>query len=498
MAVRTTRIECPRAARPVISPSLGPGPKPAPMYRPVATPLKTTPATRRPGPCSHRRRLVEEGQGGIDHQADHERIADGSDPGALPERDPEQQEHQTRRRSPPSPARRRAAWTVPDETHPRGQGRDPKQRSSRSSRRTRTQPEIEIETAGARAFRAEGKLVTSPNLRARRLAARSSHRTGSDRGFLKIRPDGASASASRASTGPHLQSRLEGGLGLQPGQVDSDASVRALRKGEVRSGIGPRKIELVRIGERRRVTVGGTQRDDDEIAFADRVAAQFGVLGGVSIDPAGGRFQPQRLLDRRGRQRPIGRGAAQLIGIGQQVPEQGRGHSLAGFDAPEQHHRCVGDDLGGRQRWRWPATGPRRPSAIVRATSLGEGLECRPARRPRPRLPPTPDRPPPRFRRTSRGPWRDRRRCRSRAAATTLTASGPARSRRISAVPRRRQRRDHRPCLAGDVLGEALPNLGEAKGGGERDRDGGGGRPRRATTCSDPPPGRSRTADHRQ
>jgi hypothetical protein len=44
MPVRTTRIECPRAAMPVITPSRGPGPRPAPMYSPVATPFSTTPA----------------------------------------------------------------------------------------------------------------------------------------------------------------------------------------------------------------------------------------------------------------------------------------------------------------------------------------------------------------------------------------------------------------------------------------------------------------------
>lgn len=45
MPVRATRIECPRAAMPVISPSRGPGPSPAPMYSPVATPLSATPLT---------------------------------------------------------------------------------------------------------------------------------------------------------------------------------------------------------------------------------------------------------------------------------------------------------------------------------------------------------------------------------------------------------------------------------------------------------------------
>src|SRR4029077_15270135 len=38
-----TRIEGPRAARPVIRPSRGPGPSPAPMYAPVAVPFSSTP-----------------------------------------------------------------------------------------------------------------------------------------------------------------------------------------------------------------------------------------------------------------------------------------------------------------------------------------------------------------------------------------------------------------------------------------------------------------------
>lgn len=45
-AVRVSLIERPlRGANPVISPSLGPGPKSAPMYMPVAAPQRTMPAT---------------------------------------------------------------------------------------------------------------------------------------------------------------------------------------------------------------------------------------------------------------------------------------------------------------------------------------------------------------------------------------------------------------------------------------------------------------------
>jgi len=45
--VRTRRMGQPWPARPVISPSRGPGPSPAPMYSPVAMPLVRIPAARK-------------------------------------------------------------------------------------------------------------------------------------------------------------------------------------------------------------------------------------------------------------------------------------------------------------------------------------------------------------------------------------------------------------------------------------------------------------------
>src|SRR6267378_364969 len=94
--VRTTRSECPRAARPVISPSRGPGPRPAPMYRPVATPLSTTPDTmtaactgsERGGVTTARTRSMTAPTTTTLHSVPR--------PGALPQRDPQQQDRRPR------------------------------------------------------------------------------------------------------------------------------------------------------------------------------------------------------------------------------------------------------------------------------------------------------------------------------------------------------------------------------------------------------------------
>ena len=54
MPVRHSRIERPvTRARPVISPSRGPGPRCAPMYMPVATPHSSTPAAMQPILAAH-------------------------------------------------------------------------------------------------------------------------------------------------------------------------------------------------------------------------------------------------------------------------------------------------------------------------------------------------------------------------------------------------------------------------------------------------------------
>ncbi len=89
--VRTNRTERPvRRCRPVIRPSRGPGPKLAEMYRPVATPFSTMPATssgiRRPR--SGRR---HQGEGAVHGDTDHEHVGDRAEARALAQRDPQEQ-----------------------------------------------------------------------------------------------------------------------------------------------------------------------------------------------------------------------------------------------------------------------------------------------------------------------------------------------------------------------------------------------------------------------
>ena len=51
--------------------------------------------------------------------------------------------------------------------------------------------------------------------------------------------------------GPRIESRVEGGQGLEPGEVDPDAGVRTLGEGEMGACIRPRQVESVRVGDRR-------------------------------------------------------------------------------------------------------------------------------------------------------------------------------------------------------------------------------------------------------
>ena len=57
-------------------------------------------------------------------------------------------------------------------------------------------------------------------------------------------------------------------------------------------------VEPVRVAEHRRVPVGGGQGDAHPVPGPDHGAADRGVPGRVPVEQGGGRFQPQRLLDR--------------------------------------------------------------------------------------------------------------------------------------------------------------------------------------------------------
>ena len=78
---------------------------------------------------------------------------------------------------------------------------------------------------------------------------------------------------------------------------------------------GRDEVEPVRIGEGRRVAVGGRERDDDEVAPPDRGARQLRVDRRVAVDPRGRRLQPERLLHGIRDQRPIGAHGGQLVRV---------------------------------------------------------------------------------------------------------------------------------------------------------------------------------------
>ena len=159
--------------------------------------------------------------------------------------------------------------------------------------------------------------------------------------------------------------------------MEADARVRALGEGQVRSGVRPRDVEGVRVGERGRVAVRGSQRHDHEVARPDLRAAQFAIGGRVAVDPARGGLEAQRLLDGVRGQRGIRRDRRPLIPVGQQVPEQAGGHALAGLDPTEHHDRGVGHHLVRGQRG--SRAGQHARTVLDRPADVaGEGIHRRP------------------------------------------------------------------------------------------------------------------------
>jgi hypothetical protein len=74
--------------------------------------------------------------------------------------------------------------------------------------------------------------------------------------------------------------------------------MRALGEGQVVARTRPSHVEPVRLGVCRRISVGGRDRQPDEIPVVDPGMPQIDLLGRVAIDHGRGRLQPQRFLDR--------------------------------------------------------------------------------------------------------------------------------------------------------------------------------------------------------
>jgi hypothetical protein len=91
-----------------------------------------------------------------------------------------------------------------------------------------------------------------------------------------------------------VQHGTERGLGLQPGQMSTQAEVRAVGEGEVQPRVRAADVESVRVGEDRRVASRACQRHADQITSPDRGRADPGVAGRTAR-PRG----PLRIADHR-------------------------------------------------------------------------------------------------------------------------------------------------------------------------------------------------------
>jgi hypothetical protein len=145
----------------------------------------------------------------------------------------------------------------------------------------------------------------------------------------------------KANGRPEIENGPKSGQGLHLRQVDTYAGMRSLGEGEMCSGIGTANVKTVGIGKSLGIAIGRGKRNNYQVTLSDRCASQVNILGGVSIDAGGGRFQAKRFFDCLPAQRPIISNHLQLLGIGEQMPEKARGHSLACLDSTKHHHRSI-------------------------------------------------------------------------------------------------------------------------------------------------------------
>ena len=135
-----------------------------------------------------------------------------------------------------------------------------------------------------------------------------------------------------------LERQRERRVRLQAREVHPDAHVRPAREREVAPRVRASRVEAVGIGERRRIPVGGSDRDPHEVARRDPRSAELGVRGRVAVDRRRGGLEAQRLLHDRLQRRPA-------VAVPEQVDERVGDHPLGRLDPAEQHHGGVGDVL---------------------------------------------------------------------------------------------------------------------------------------------------------
>ncbi len=101
---------------------------------------------------------------------------------------------------------------------------------------------------------------------------------------------------------------------LHFGEARADADMRARAKGEVLTDRA-RDVEGVGIGKGRRIAVAAGIEDDDLVALADRLAAEFGIArrGAAHMDHRA--RVAHHFLDRVGKQAGVGADGVPLIGV---------------------------------------------------------------------------------------------------------------------------------------------------------------------------------------
>ena len=95
---------------------------------------------------------------------------------------------------------------------------------------------------------------------------------------------------------------------LEASQVHPEAHVRSVGEGEVLARVRARQQEAVGLDVRRRISIGGGQGHDHEVAALDLRPSDFDVAGGEAVDTHHRRFEAQMYAfraDEGGRHTPF-------------------------------------------------------------------------------------------------------------------------------------------------------------------------------------------------
>ena len=120
------------------------------------------------------------------------------------------------------------------------------------------------------------------------------------------------------------EERADSDLALEAGEGSAEAVVDAGAKGEVGVGVVALDVEPVRIGELRRIAVGGAEQRHHEAALRDRLPSELRVLHGKAHGHLYRAVVAEQLLHGGGQARWVGRERRSLFGVAEE-----RQHAVA-------------------------------------------------------------------------------------------------------------------------------------------------------------------------